>query len=70
MNDPPEYVADYHLSRREADVARLLLGGLANKSIGRLLFIQPHSVANHMTRIMAKTCTSNRTQAAFRLAGH
>ncbi len=64
--DPP----DFHLSRREADVSRLLLAGLSNKSIGRLLGVETQTIKNHVSRILLKTHADNRTQAALRLAGY
>jgi len=61
---------DYHLTRRERDVARLLIGGLPNKSIARLLGVQQDAVKFHMRGILLKTHSGNRTQAALRLAGY
>jgi DNA-binding NarL/FixJ family response regulator len=68
--DPPDYVTDYRLSRREADVCRLLLGGLENKSIARLLNLEVQTVKDHMSAILCKTHSHNRTQAALRLVGY
>jgi DNA-binding CsgD family transcriptional regulator len=58
------------LSRRELDVLRLLTGGLSNEQIGDRLFISPHTVANHVQRILEKTGTSNRTDAAVFAVRH
>ena len=63
-------MTDYHLTRRQQEVARLLIGGLSNKGIGHLLFIQPQTVANHVSRILAKTHADSRTMAAYRLTGY
>lgn len=52
------------LSKREVDVLRLVAAGLSNQDIGARLFISTHTVANHIRRILAKTRTANRTEAA------
>lgn len=69
MNAISDCAAAYHLTPRQSDVARLLVGGLPNKSIARLLSLQTKTVEAHMSAILLKTHTDNRTQAAFRLAG-
>jgi DNA-binding CsgD family transcriptional regulator len=58
------------LSRREMEVIRLLADGLSNEQIGQRLFISPHTVANHVQRILEKTQTSNRTDAAMYAVRH
>jgi len=65
LYDAPEF----HLTPRERDVARLLIGGLGDKSIARLLCIQLQTEREHMSRILFKTSAANRTQAALRLVG-
>jgi DNA-binding NarL/FixJ family response regulator len=52
------------LSQREVDVLRLLAEGQSNEQIGDRLFISPHTVANHVQRILEKTGAGNRTEAA------
>ena len=52
------------LSRGELRVLRLLASGATNKSIGEKLFLSPHTVANHVRNILAKTDSANRTEAA------
>lgn len=52
------------LSRRELDVLRLLAAGQSNRNIATRLFVSPNTVANHVRNILAKTGTSNRTEAA------
>jgi len=52
------------LSRREVQVLRLLGAGCSNREIATRLFLSPNTVANHVRNILAKTGTSNRTQAA------
>jgi TolB-like protein/DNA-binding CsgD family transcriptional regulator len=52
------------LSKRELQVLDLLAPGKSNRAIGELLFISPHTVANHVCSILAKTGAPNRTAAA------
>jgi DNA-binding CsgD family transcriptional regulator len=52
------------LTRREVEVLQLIATGKGNSEIGALLFISPNTVANHIRNILAKTKTTNRTEAA------
>jgi DNA-binding CsgD family transcriptional regulator len=52
------------LTTRELDVLRLISEGRTNKEIAQALFISTHTVAVHVARVLRKTGTSNRTQAA------
>ena len=52
------------LSKRELEVAKLVAQGLANRQIGRSLFIQEDTVENHLTHIYNKTGFNNRAQLA------
>jgi DNA-binding NarL/FixJ family response regulator len=52
------------LSRRELDVVRLLVDGRSNQEIAEILFISPHTAANHVTNIMNKLGVESRTAAA------
>jgi DNA-binding NarL/FixJ family response regulator len=52
------------LTRREVKVLQLIATGKSNNEIGALLFISPHTVANHIHNILSKTGTTNRTEAA------
>lgn len=51
------------LTQRELGVLRLLAEGASNRGIAERLFISPHTVANHVRSILAKTGASNRTEA-------
>lgn len=53
------------LSRRELDVLQNLVNGCSNKVIARNLDIAETTVKIHIRRILNKTCSSNRTQAAL-----
>ncbi len=52
------------LSRRELEVLKLVAKGLTNKEIAARLFISANTVAVHVARILEKTESSNRTEAA------
>ncbi len=58
------------LSEREVEVLRLLSGGLSNAQIADRLFISLHTVANHVQRILSKTGSDNRTEAAMYAVRH
>lgn len=53
------------LTEREMDVMQLLVDGASNHEISQRLVISPHTAANHVRSILAKTNASNRTQAAM-----
>jgi DNA-binding CsgD family transcriptional regulator len=52
------------LSQRELDVLRLVARGLSNREIGAALHISGHTAANHVSSILRKTESANRTEAA------
>ena len=57
------------LSRREADVLRLLAEGQSTVEIGNTLFISPATVKCHVARLIAKVGVRDRVQlviAAYR----
>ena len=58
------------LSRREAEVVRLLGTGLCNADIARILFISEHTVKTHIEHIVAKLGVADRMQAAVWAAQH
>lgn len=58
----PRYPAG--LSSREAQVLRLVAAGKGNRQIARELFVSPNTVANHVSSILSKTQSANRTEAA------
>lgn len=53
------------LTRREAEVLRLLAEGKSNKSIGEMLFISEKTVKNHVSSILQKMEVEDRTQAVI-----
>ena len=58
------------LSRREAQVLRLIAAGKSNRQIADEMFRSPNTVANHVRSILAKSGCANRTEAAIFAARH
>jgi len=59
---PPSHPAG--LTAREIDVLRHLAAGRTNREIADALFLSPATVNIHVTHILAKTDSANRTEAA------
>ncbi|HEX9504499.1 MAG TPA: HD domain-containing phosphohydrolase [Acidimicrobiia bacterium] len=53
------------LTAREVEVLRLLVSGLSNKEIAKLLVITPKTTGNHIEHIYTKIGTSNRASASL-----
>jgi DNA-binding CsgD family transcriptional regulator len=53
---------EFLLSKREAEVLRLICQGLANREIGETLFISEYTVKDHLKKIMQKTATGSRNE--------
>jgi DNA-binding NarL/FixJ family response regulator len=51
----PEFVDQYGLSNRQAEVTGLLLRGISNKEIARLMGIEFNTVQVHVRKIYRKT---------------
>jgi DNA-binding CsgD family transcriptional regulator len=58
------------LSRREAEVLRLVAAGMNNREIARALHLSENTVAKHLTSIFDKTGSENRAAAAAFAARH
>jgi DNA-binding CsgD family transcriptional regulator len=59
---PPSYPGG--LTRREAEVLRMIAAGKTNQEIAASIFRSPNTVANHVRSILAKLGAANRTEAA------
>ncbi len=53
------------LTKREAEVLRLMAEGKSNKSIGEFLYISEKTVKNHVSSILQKMEVDDRTQAVI-----
>lgn len=52
------------VTRREADVLRLVAAGMSNRDIGERLFLSPKTVERHLSNLFGKTDVRNRSQLA------
>jgi len=53
-----------NLTARELEILKMVVKGLTNKQIGRVLKISSHTVRNHVNSIIEKLEVSDRTEAA------
>ena len=60
----------FNLTKREYDVAMLVVRGLSNRSIAHAAGLQEQSVKNLVSVIMRKLNCENRVQVALKLTGH
>lgn len=58
-----------NLSRRELEVATLVLNGLSNREIAETLVVAHHTVEGHLKRIFAKTQVRTRAGLVARMLG-
>jgi non-specific serine/threonine protein kinase len=56
-----------NLTRREREVARLVMQGLTNRQIAEALFVSERTVDHHVSNILKKFNLSSREQVASRL---
>ena len=59
------HTEDNPLTKREAEVLRLMSEGKSNRSIGDYLFISEKTVKNHVSSILQKMNVDDRTQAVI-----
>ena len=59
----PGAASEDDLTRREAEVLRLIAAGKSNREIARALFVSEATVKTHVNRIFAKTGSRDRGQA-------
>ncbi len=58
------------LTEREVEVLRLIAMGMTNQAVAEELFISFRTVARHVTNILSKTDSANRTEAARYASRH
>ena len=61
--EPPRWDLPDGLSQREAEILALIAGGMANSEIAGELFLSPHTVKSHISRIFARTSSTDRAAA-------
>jgi DNA-binding CsgD family transcriptional regulator len=66
----PEHGGIDHLTARELEVLQHLAAGETNAQIAERLVISPHTAANHVKSILAKTACANRAEAAAYAVAH
>lgn len=71
---PPEHklhprVVEFHLSRREEEVAMLVVQGLSNLEIAQQLFIAEQTVKDHLHHVFGKMGIKRRSELAARVLG-
>ncbi|OFC72546.1 response regulator [Alteromonas confluentis] len=54
------------LSERELDILKLIAGGYSNKEIADMVFLAEGTVKNHVSNILAKLHTRDRTRAVLK----
>jgi len=59
----------FDLSRRERELAALVLDGHATKELAAALSISPHTVQDHLKAVFAKTAVSSRRELVSQLSG-
>jgi DNA-binding CsgD family transcriptional regulator len=59
----------WRLTRREREVARLVIDGLSTEDIATALFISVHTVRDHLKMIFGKTGVSRRQDIIATLTG-
>ena len=69
-DDSPENLYKNSITPREKEILLLISAGSSNDKIAEELYISPHTVKNHITRIYGKINARNRLQAAIWAAAH
>jgi DNA-binding NarL/FixJ family response regulator len=62
--EAPPVVRPAGLTEREMDVIRLVAAGKPDRAIAGELSISVRTVGNHVSRILSKTASANRTEVA------
>jgi len=65
---PPALVEHFDLTPREAQICELLVKGMTDREIGRLLHIGYWTIRTHLQHVFRKLEVSNRVELTHRLA--
>ncbi|WP_370981328.1 response regulator [Agaribacterium sp. ZY112] len=66
--DRPATIED--LTQKELQILKLIAGGLSNKEIAKSIFLAEGTVKNHISNILAKLHTRDRTRAVLTALNH
>ncbi len=64
-NNPTQSLQSEELSPREIEILKLLAEGASNRKIAEKLVLAEGTVKNHVSNILSKLHTENRTQAVY-----
>ena len=70
VGDAPKSTLPAGLTEREAEVLRLVAGGLTNNDIANSLFLSPKTVSRHLSNIFTKIGVTSRASATAFAAAH
>jgi len=62
-----DIIQEYTISKREAEILKLLMCGKSNKEIEDMLFISYHTVKNHITNIFQKMNVTSRYELMHKI---
>ena len=65
-NSLDNILSEYELSRREREIAELLIEGKSNREIAEILFISSNTVKTHVKNIYRKLEVKNRVQLVYK----
>lgn len=67
---PDSFIGDYQVTRREAEILRVLITGKTAGQIGEALFISQRTVEAHLRNIYRKCGVGNRVELMAKIAGY
>ncbi|MFW6313337.1 MAG: LuxR C-terminal-related transcriptional regulator [Spirochaetota bacterium] len=67
---PDSFLGDYQITRREAEILRVLILGRTAGQIGETLFISQRTVEAHLRNIYRKCGVGNRVELVAKIAGY
>ena len=67
---PDSFLGDYQITRREAEILRVLVSGRTAGQIGESLFISQRTVEAHLRNVYRKCAVNNRVELMAKIAGY